>query len=559
MASLTKKVIHGRAYYYLRETARVGGRPKVVRTVYLGRAEDILARLERASEPLRAESRSFGAVAAALKLARALGIAEAIDRACPARGSPSVGTYILLAAINRAVCARSKRAFADWYAQTALARLVPLPAETLTSQRFWEAMDRLSEQAIAQAEAEIARAALSRFELDPQTLVYDTTNFATFIDSGNTRNTIARRGHPKQGRRDLRLVGLALLVALDGCVPLAERPYAGDRPDASEFPEAVSLLRRRLAELGLPVEELTLVYDKGNNSQENQALADELALGLIGSLVPTHYRQLLQLPLERFRPLEGDPTTQVYRSRAEVYGRERTVVVSHSQRFHARQRRGLAQTLLKARRQLWELRGVIERGKHRMDERKLQARVDEIRRPRWLKEILLVEGDLAARRLRFRIDAGALERLDQELFGKRLIFSDRDDWTEEQIVAAYRAQSRAERAFRQMKHPVFAAFSPAFHWTNQKLRVHAFYCTLALAIVHLIEREARKAGIADGTQQILRQLSEIDELTLIYPPAGGRQGRPRVRRRIADNLDEAQSRLFQVLGLAELAPPEPTP
>ena len=554
MASLTKKIIHGRPYYYLRETARVGGKPKVVRTVYLGRAEDMLARLEQASEPLRVESRSFGAVAAALEVARTLGIAEAVDRACPGRASPSVGTYIMLAAINRAVCARSKRAFADWYVQTALARLLPLPAEVLSSQRFWEAMDRLSEEAIAQAEAEIAAAALARFALAPETLVYDTTNFATFIDSGNKRNTIARRGHPKQGRRDLRLVGLALLLALDGCVPLAQRPYAGDRPDASEFPAAVALLRRRVAELGLPLEELTLVYDKGNNSQENQALADELSLGLVGSLVPTHYPELLRVPLERFRELAGDPTTRVYRSRAEVYGRERTVVISHSQRFHARQRRGLAQTLLKARRQLWELRGVVERGRHRMDEHTLKARIEEIRTPRWLKQILLVEGDLSARRLRFRIDAGALERLDRELFGKRLIFSDRDDWAEEQIVEAYRAQAKAERAFRQMKHPVFAAFSPAFHWTDQKLRVHAFYSTLALMIVHLIEREARKRGIGAGAQEILRALSEIDEVTLIYPPAGGKQGRPRVRRRIADNLDQAQTRLYQVLGLAELAP-----
>ena len=559
MASLTKKLIHGRAYYYLRETARVGGKPKVVRTVYLGRAEDMLARLEQASEPLRVESRSFGAVAVALKVAQTLGIAEAVDRACPNRRRPSVGTYIALAAVNRAVCARSKRAFAAWYAQTALARLLPLPTEALSSQRFWEAMDRLGEESIAAAEAEIARSALERFALAPETLVYDTTNFATFIDTGNRRNTIARRGHPKQGRRDLRLVGLALALALDGCVPLAHRAYAGDRPDASEFPEALTLLKRRLGELGLPLEELTLVYDKGNNSQHNQALADELSLGLVGSLVPTHYPELLRIPRERFRELAGEPTTRAYRTTAEVYGRERTVVVSHSQRFHARQRRGLAQTLLKARRQLWELRAVVERGRHRMDEQALQARIAEIRKPRFLKQILVVEGDLSARRLRFRIDRDALFRLDSELFGKRLIFSDRDRWTDEQIVDAYRAQSKAERGFRQMKHPVFAAFSPAFHWTDQKLRVHAFYSTLALMIVHLIEREARKAGIGDGAQQILRALSEIDEVTLVYPAAGGKQGRPRVRRRIADNLDQEQARLYEVLALAELAPPERAP
>jgi hypothetical protein len=466
MASLTKKLIKGRAYYYLRETARVGGRPKVVRTVYLGRADDILERLERASEPARVESRSFGAVAAALKLTRLLGAVEAVDRACPTRSQgPSVGTLIALAAVNRAVCARSKRAFADWYAQTALARLVPLPQAALSSQRFWDAMDRLGEAEIAQAEAEIARAALERFALEPE----------------------------------------------------------------------------------------TLVYDKGNNSKANQALADELSLALVGSLVPSHYPDLLAIPRERFRPLAGDPETLVCRARAEVFGRERTVVVSHSQRFHARQRRGLAQTLLKARRALWELRGVVERGKHRMDEARLQARIAEITKPRWLSQLVQVEANLAASRFRFTIDQTRLAALDAELFGKRLIFSDRDDWTDEQIVAAYRAQAKAERAFRQMKHPAFGAFSPAFHWTDQKLRVHAFVCTLALTIVHLIEREARRAGIDTGAEQILRQLSEIDEVTLLYPPAGERQGRPRARRRIAE-MDADQSRLYDALGLAELAP-----
>src|SRR5438128_1246595 len=82
----------GRPSYYRRETARVGGKPKVGRTTYLGRAEDILARLGQGPEPLRVESRSFGAVAAALKVVRQLGVVEAIDRACGSRGRPSVGT-----------------------------------------------------------------------------------------------------------------------------------------------------------------------------------------------------------------------------------------------------------------------------------------------------------------------------------------------------------------------------------------------------------------------------------------------------------------------------------
>src|SRR2546428_13531072 len=133
MASLTKKLINGRPYYYLRETARVGGKPKVVRTTYLGRAEDILARLEQGSEPLRVESRSFGAVAAALKLARELGLAEAIDRACGSRGRPSVGTYIALAAGNPPRRAPPQPALPHPDAPTAPAPPVPPPAQRPSS------------------------------------------------------------------------------------------------------------------------------------------------------------------------------------------------------------------------------------------------------------------------------------------------------------------------------------------------------------------------------------------------------------------------------------------
>src|SRR5579859_6932088 len=215
MASLTKKIISGQAYYYLRETAWVEGRSKVVRTKYLGRVEEIERRLEQTAEPKAVVVRSFGAVAAALKIARELELADAIDRALGGRrGSPSVGEMVMLAAINRACRPRSKRQLADWYGRTALARLMPCPAKALSSQRFWDAMHVVSDEAIVQAETEIVKRCIERYQIELRPLVYDTTNFATFVDSANERNTIAKRGHAKGGRRDLRLVGLALCVAL---------------------------------------------------------------------------------------------------------------------------------------------------------------------------------------------------------------------------------------------------------------------------------------------------------------------------------------------------------
>jgi hypothetical protein len=135
MASLTRKIVNGRPYYYLRETARVGGRSKVVRTTYLGRAEDIERRLVSAAEPKAIVVGSFGAVAAAWKVCSELGVAEAIDRALGGRrGCPSVGEMIMLAAINRACAPRSKRQLGDWHQRTALARLLPVGRRALSSQ-----------------------------------------------------------------------------------------------------------------------------------------------------------------------------------------------------------------------------------------------------------------------------------------------------------------------------------------------------------------------------------------------------------------------------------------
>jgi transposase len=558
MASLTKKIINGRPYYYLRETARVAGRSKVVRTVYLGRAEDIERRLTEVSEPKAVRVRSFGAVAAALGVCRGLGVAGAIDAQLPRRraSGPSVGQMVELAAINRACAPRSKRQFADWHRRTALGRLAPLPRAALSSQRFWDAMDALSDDAIRAAEEQIVRSAIERYRLELRPLVYDTTNFQTFVDSGNERNTIARRGHAKGGRHDLRLVGLALCVALDGNVPLVHELYQGNRNDATEFPRAIALIAQRLGALGFSDEqlaELTLVYDKGNNSKANQALADELGLAVVGSLVPAHQPELLAVPAGRFRALEDIEGTRAYRTEMEVYGRQRTVLVSHSEPFAAKQARSFAQTLTKARRELSELKGIVARGRHRMDERACQERIALILKRRWLAEVLKVDVDLAARRLTFRTDYAALQRIRRREFGKRIIFTDRHHWSDEQIVAAYRAQPAAEGAFRQMKDPEFAAFSPAHHWTDQKLRVHAFYCTLALTIVNLIERQLRKAGIDLGPKLAMRLLTEIHETTLIYPPAGGKQGRPRARTQLAE-LDATQQRLFDALDLAQLAP-----
>ena len=154
------------------------------------------------------------------------------------------------------------------------------------------------------------------------------------------------------------------------------------------------------------------------------------------------------------------PGTRAYRTDNEVYGKKRTIVISRSQSFAAKQRRGFYQTLAKAHRELDELRGIVERGKHRMDERRLDERINNVLRRRWLKDVITIEHDLAAGRFSYRTDQHAIERLAEREWGKRIIFTGRHQWTDAQIVAAYRAQAKGENAFRQDKDREFVSYSP---------------------------------------------------------------------------------------------------
>ena len=202
-------------------------------------------------EPAQVAIYEFGASAAVWDIAQNIDLLTTIDRHLPKRGSqgPSVGQYILIAALNRCIAPCSKAHIADWYQKTALHRLLPLSSGQLTSQRFWDNMQRLGEKQIAAIEGDLARATVSRFGLDLQCLLFDATNFFTFLDTFNARAKLPQRGHSKEGRDNLRILGLALLVTSDGEVPLFHHTYAGNQHDSVTFQSVAEQLLERCRSL----------------------------------------------------------------------------------------------------------------------------------------------------------------------------------------------------------------------------------------------------------------------------------------------------------------------
>ena len=56
-----------------------------------------------------------------------------------------------------------------------------------------------------------------------------------------------------------------------------------------------------------------------------------------------------------------------------------------------------------------------------------------------------------------------------------------------------------------------------FHWTEAKIRVHIFYCVLAVAVAHLMRREATRAEMDLSVRELLTTLGSIEETVLLYP------------------------------------------
>jgi transposase len=323
-------------------------------------------------------------------------------------------------------------------------------------------------------------------------------------------------------------VGLALLVTTDFHVPLCHRTYPGNQPDSRTFRGLTSELVARHKRIAENVERVTLVFDKGNNSKENLQRVADSRYHFIGSLVPTQHPELLSIPAGRFRSLaeEGFPSVTAYRTKKEIFGVPRTVVVTYNEALFVAQSRTLLREIGKRQRRLAELQTQLRRwqsGKlrgKRPTVKGTKKKVDGWLAARHMKELFEVEvtEQDGLPKLKYRFLKGAWQRLQRTLLGKTILFTDNDDWSDAEIVRGYRNQHHVESAFRDMKNPYHLCLRPQRHWTDQKIAVHVFYCVLALTLCTLLRRELHRQGIDRSIEAMLDELRQIHEVAVVYPP-----------------------------------------
>jgi transposase len=526
MAHLHKKMKKGRPYYYIREMARVDGKPKVINQVYLGSVERILSMAAEGKPTLeRIQVQEFGSLWLANLIDGEVGMAEVIDSVVTkGKGElgPSVGEYFLYAAYNRMVDSCSKRALPDWYRATAVQHIRPVDIEALSSEHFWRKWDRVNDEQVKL----IAEKLLAKInELEPSTsgcMLFDTTNYYTYMAS-NTESELAQRGKNKDGHDWLRQVGLALLIAKDTRLPLYYREYEGNLHDSKVFSQIIEEVLGAMAKRCQG--EVTVVFDKGMNSEENMAAIDNRDLAHFVTTYSTYFAEelaridrarfsVVDTPRNRGLAVQGREDDQLlaWRTVGKYWGKERSVVVTYNPLTATKQRHAFERRLTKLQAALYELRAKVRQGGvHWKKEGKIVERFhavcEELHLPKDLYD-LTFDHDGGRIAMGFRKNHYRIGRYIDR-FGKNIIITDRNDWSTDEIVRANLDRYLVEEAFRQTKDNDLVSLFPIRHWTDDKIRCHILSCIVALCYLRLIEHRLRRAGLDMTAATAMEQMRKL--------------------------------------------------
>ena len=531
MASIIAKQKRRKLYYYVVESARVEGKPRIVKQTYLGTAERVAALVQDRSAPLplSVTKVDFGLPGALWWAAQQSGMWEELPAHWPTpRSGPSTAHYLLLAAIHRICQPGPKTEVQDGYRRAILSSLWGFPAERFTSQEFWDAFERIQtgmggeEDELERAQSRLLAVWQAKQLVSHRLLAYDTTNFYTWVASTNTRNTLAQRGHNKQGRHNLRQVGLSYVLDGENGLGLCHHVYAGNIVDAEEFPVALKRILALLDQHHIARDTVTLVVDKGSAALANTLELEQSGIGWIAALpwnqAPREFRERAA---EQLPPLSSaQPGVQAAAERMLVHGREYLCVLKYSAPFAAEQLHSVTTALAKALPAMRRLSMELAKPGARFTEAGIRNKI-----ARWLSGAFvseLVRYELVEREgrwhLQFDFDPAAFGRLMTHRLGRTTLLTNRLDWTAEQVVAGYSGQQQIERVFRGLKEGDWLGWGPIYHWTDQKIRVHAFYCMLGISLLQYIYKKAQVAWAGLSMEQLLEELAQIVQFALLYPP-----------------------------------------
>lgn len=533
------KRIKGHSYLYLIKNQRVEGVVRQVRQICVGNADKVESLLQ-GPQDLKVTSFSFGKPAALLLAAQELGVLDSLDERIGRKDMKGLkaSEYLMTALIGRADGAPSRSALAGYFQRSALQFLFE-PEHSLQAQNFLNYMERLDEEIIKLVEGDISATLLKR-GFRPSMLIFDTTNFYTYVEEG-----LPCKGSSKDKRYDRNLVGVGLTIS-DESLPFQSFTYPANQHDSNVFSQVVDVISERLKLLD--AEDVLLVMDRGMLSEGNLDLMR--GMRFLSSLPYSMAKEFYPLPLDSFeeRWAGGNDGMRAHRLRAVRFGREVTLVVKYNPATARKQEHEWKRNRETIQTKVEELRSSLGReGRGRKITAKglINRLVDAIpRQYRGLFQYSAVEvgGKLE---LKFQLDVEE-ERLFIQSFGRTVLMTDDHEMTTKEIVDAYVARNAVEEEFKWLKGRTIIPLKPMFVRTDENIRAHVFLCVLGLLLYNFIRTKLRQEGM-DISMPVLAE--RLDGIRLALLSDGLRK--PRF---VIEEMDADTVRIFEVLGLRRLMP-----
>lgn len=562
MASLIAKKKGNKLYYYVVESARVDGQPRIVQQTYLGTAEKVAALLKdrTAPVPVSASRCEFGLPGALWLAAQRSGMWELLRSMWPKpKSGPSPAHYLLLAAIHRICQSGPKTEVADWYRETILQTQWQFPPDRFSSQAFWDCFDHIqangdSGDELDEAQRQLVGVWKEKQLVSRRLLAYDTTNFYTWVASTNQRNTLAQRGHNKQGRHNLRQIGMSYVLDAEHGLSLCHHVYAGNVADAVELPEALNRIVTMLDRNQIERQSVTLVFDKGTAALENTLLLEKAEVGWISAL-PWNQAppELRERDAEQLPACGSDlPGVRAAAEKAIVHGKEYLCVLKYSSSFAGEQLHSVTTSLTKVLQSMRRLSLDLAKPGCRLKEDQIRKKIQHWLLNPFLENLIRwqLHSEPGHWRLQFDFDNGAFLKLLANRLGRTVLLTNRMDWTAEQVVAGYSGQQQIEQVFRGLKDGDWLGWGPMYHWTDSKIRVHAFYCMLGISMLKYIHKQSQAAWPGLSMENLLDELRQIQQFILLYPPQGEKG--PHRAAVVLSKQTIPQQQLARVLGLDQL-------
>jgi len=535
------KTIKGTTYYYYQRTwrekldpqsqgkSRGSGKSRVrTQSIYLGAADSIYERLQEVRSPLEVRYREFGFVAALYQTAVEIGLVSLLQQHIPGdRFGVPRWLYFLLPIINRLQHATSKQRMGEWAATTILPDLLDFDPKRLNSKTFWYVTDDvvsekelrerrkkqpeltedlfvgLDDSVFRTIEASLTQNLQCHYDLSEDIFLYDTTNFFTYIEEP-VRAQLPKTGHNKDSHHHLRQVGLALCVEKEWGIPLFHCLYRGNSHDAKTFAGLLDNLILRLRSSFREVETLVLVLDKGNNNQENFKRMQG-QLHWVGSLVPSHFPDLLELPLEHYTG-EVNPV-RYHRCQRTVFGIDCALVLTYNPTLARKQEHTLQAGMEKLKRQIREKWDA-----YRRKPKTIPAGVTRLLTESRLGKYLAVH----SKDSELHFSETDAVRAQRQRFGKNLLFCSDPQAESSWIITQYLGKERVENDFKLLKDPELIRWRPSRHWTDTKICAFGFCCVMALLLIQVMLQKVEQAGLRMSATVLKEELTDLKEIVMLY-------------------------------------------